>query len=196
GGEAVLFAAADSQDGSLGLVNRWKVVVQNIKTGVRKELVPDGYGGRYLATGHLVYFANGVLFARPFNVRRLEITGDPTSILEGVSAATGAGVVQYAFSSTGTLIYLPGPLTAAPQSLLALINRKGEVETSRLPPARYGFPRISKDGRYVAYQIEDGAESSGWICELLGAIAPRRLTLPGTGKIRLPILSDDGQRID
>jgi serine/threonine protein kinase len=193
GGEAVLFAAADSQDGSLGLVNRWQVVVQNIKTGVRKVLVHDGYGGRYLATGHLVYFANGVLFAAPFNVRRLEITGDATSILEGVSA--GPAAVQYAFSSTGTLIYLPGPLTAAGQSLLALINRKGEVETSKLPPARYGFPRISRDGRYVAYQIEDGAESSVWIWELLGATAPRRLTLPGTGNNRYPIWSDDGQRI-
>src|SRR5262249_21037474 len=161
----------------------------------RKVLVPAGFGGRYLANGHLVYFANGVLFAAPFDVRRLQITGNATSILEGVSP-TAAGLVQYAFSSTGTLIYLTGsPLAAAPQRLLALINRNGEVETSKLPPAFYAFPRISKDGRYVAYQIEDGKESSVWIWELSGATAPRRLTLPGTGNNRYPIWSNDGQRI-
>src|SRR5215831_19120754 len=39
------------------------------------------------------------------------------------------------------------------------------------------------------------AESSVWIWELLGATAPRRLTLPGTGNNRYPIWSHDGQWI-
>jgi Tol biopolymer transport system component len=52
----------------------------------------------------------------------------------------------------------------------------------------------------VAYQTDDGKESSVWIYELSGATAPRRLTLPGTGANRFPIWSrpsspGDGERI-
>jgi Tol biopolymer transport system component len=54
---------------------------------------------------------------------------------------------------------------------------------------------VSRDGKRVAYQIDDGKDSSIWIYELSGAAAPRRLTLPGTGTNRYPIWSTDNEHV-
>jgi hypothetical protein len=171
-------------------------VVQTLKSGVRKTLIPGGSDARYLPTGHLIYALNGVLFAVAFDLQRLETTGGPVGILEGVSRGI-AGTAHFAFSGSGSLIYVPGPVagTAGGQNVLGRIDRKGDVEVLKVPPAAYDFPRVSKNGRYVAYQIDDGKDSSIWIYELSGASAPRRLTLPGSGGNRFPIWSSDGERV-
>jgi Tol biopolymer transport system component len=104
---------------------------------------------------------------------------------------------QFAFSGTGSLVYRPGPVTIAAegQNLLGFADRMGDIETLKLPPANYLAPRVSRDGKQIAYEIDDGKESSVWLYELSGATAPRRLTLPGSGSNRGPIWSADGQHI-
>jgi Tol biopolymer transport system component len=54
---------------------------------------------------------------------------------------------------------------------------------------------LARRGKRVAYQVDDGKESSIWIYELSGPSAPRRLTLPGTGANRYPVWSSDGKRV-
>src|SRR5215470_11402496 len=61
--------------------------------------------------------------------------------------------------------------------------------------AAFAFPRASRDGKRIAYQIDDGKEAGIWIWELGGGAAPRRLTLPGSGGNRFPIWSADGQQV-
>jgi serine/threonine-protein kinase len=194
GGRAVLFSIAAAAPG----VMRWdtgQLAVQTLKSGVRKNLIVGAIGARYVPTGHLVYFMNGVLFAAPFDLGRLEVTGRAIGVVEGVSRSRSA--VLYGFSESGSLIYVPGPVTlsGAPQNLLALVDRKGDVEPLKFPPAPYTLPRASRDSKRVAYQIDDGKESSVWIAEIAGGAAPRRLTLPGSGGNRFPIWSSDNQRV-
>jgi serine/threonine-protein kinase len=192
GGQSVLFTV---RSGDFTRSDKGQIVVQTLKSGARKILVTGGASGRYLPTGHLVYVLNGVLFAIPFNLRRLETTGSAVGIVEGVARVGSAA--HFAYSSSGSLIYVPGPVTPSGvgQSVLALVDRKGEIEPLKVPSGAYGFPRASRDGKQVAYQIDDGKESSIWIYELAGGAAPRRLTLPGTGENRYPIWSSDNQRI-
>ena len=74
-GEHVLFTLATGTGGT-----RWdtaQIVVQSLKTGERKTLVNGGADGRYLATGHIVYGLSGVLYAVPFDARRLALTAEP-----------------------------------------------------------------------------------------------------------------------
>jgi Tol biopolymer transport system component len=78
---------------------------------------------------------------------------------------------------------------------LVRVDRKGDIQPLKVPSGALGFPRASRDGKRVAYQIEDAKESSIWICEMEGNSAPRRLTLPGTGVNRYPIWSSDNQRV-
>ncbi len=196
GGNAVLFTLAKGDSGLTAPWDKAQIVVQTLKSGSRKVVLEGGSDARYLPTGHLVYALSGVLFAVPFNLKRLETAGGPVGIVEGVARGT-AGAAQFAFSSTGSLIYIPGPVASsgAGQSVLGLVDRNGGVEPLKVPPGAYAFPRVSRDGKRVAYQVDDGKDSSIWIYELSGATAPRRLTLPGTGANRNPIWSSDNERV-
>ena len=200
GGKAVLFTLAAGGNAGTAAWDKAQIVVQTLKSGARKVVLEGGADARYLPTGHLVYALNGVLFALPFNLRRMETTGGPVGIVEGV-ARTGSGAAQFAFSSNGSLIYVPGSIgsSEAGQNVLGLVDRKGEVEPLKVPPGNYAFPRVSRDGKRVAYQVDDGKDSSIWIYELSGATAPRRLTLAGTGANRDPIWSSgsssDAERV-
>jgi serine/threonine-protein kinase len=89
GGQTVLFSVTTAERFTSAIWDRAQLVAQTVKSGARKTLVPVGTGGRYLPTGHLVYALNGVLFAAPFNLRRLETTGSPVGVVEGVAAQPG-----------------------------------------------------------------------------------------------------------
>ena len=127
------------------------------------------------------------------DVRRLEVTGGPVPIVEGVRRPEH-GAAEFAFSSTGSLMYVPGPVSnTAAQSDLALIDRKGGVEPLKLPPGLYQHPRASPNGTQIAFATDDGKEAIVWIYELGGTASMRQLTFGG--KNRFPIWSADGQRV-
>ena len=71
-----------------------------------------------------------------------------------------------------------------------LSDRKGGVEALKLPPGRYDFPRVSPDGKRIAFETTDGKEAVVSIYELSGASSVRRLTFGGNN--RFPIWSFDG----
>jgi eukaryotic-like serine/threonine-protein kinase len=196
GGQAVLFTLATGDNVSTAAWDKAQIVLQTLKSGGRKVVLEGGSDARYLPTGHLVYALNGVLFAVPFDLKRLETTGGAVGIVEGIARSV-TGLAQFASSAGGSLIYIPGPVAGggSGQDVLGMVDRKGDIEPRKVPPASYWFPRASKDGKRVTYQIDDGKDSSIWIYELSGATAPRRLTLPGTGSNRFPIWSSDNERV-
>jgi Tol biopolymer transport system component len=63
----------------------------------------------------------------------------------------------------------------------------------KLPPGNYRAPRISPDGKTVAFDHEDAKDTNIWMYDLAGGGAPRRLT--NGGKNRSPVWSPDGQWI-
>ena len=71
GGKAVLYTASTVA----GAFNDANLVVQALPSGARKVITRGGYHGRYLMSGHLVYIHDGTLFAVPFDLDRLEVTG-------------------------------------------------------------------------------------------------------------------------
>ena len=91
---------------------------------------------------------------------------------------------------------MPGPVDAGGgRGVLGLVDRDGSITPLKVPPGAYGFPRLSRDGKRVAYQMGEAKDVSVWIYELSGAVAPRRLTLPGSGGNSYPIWSSDGERV-
>ena len=148
-GRSLLFVLAPVVGG-----DRWEaaeVVVQRLDSGERKSVVKGGSDARYVPTGHLVYARSGVLFAAPFDVRRLELTGVPVPIVEGVARAVNSGEAHVAFSQTGSMMYVPGPPVASSgQRHLVLFDRSGTVERLTLPRGAYQRPRVSPDGRASA----------------------------------------------
>jgi serine/threonine-protein kinase len=141
-----------------------------------------------------VYAVGGTLFAVPFDVATLTVRAGAVPVVEGVrrvTAVTGGGA-QFAFSNSGSLVYLAGPASGAQQDLM-LFDRKGGSQALKLPPASYLYPRVSPDGKRVAFETSDRKEANVLIFELSGASSVRRLTFGGNN--RYPIWSGDGRHV-
>jgi serine/threonine-protein kinase len=74
-----------------------------------------------------------------------------------------------------------------------LADRKGGSERLKLPPGSYEHPRVSPDGKRVAFGTDDGKEAIVWIYDLAGTTSMRQLTFGGRN--RFPIWSADGQHM-
>ena len=191
-GRTLLYSVAKRTGTS---INRWdtaQVVVQAPGTGVRKTLIEGGSHARYVPTGHLAYISGGTVFAVPFDHRSLTVTGGAVPVIEGVSRVMAAlGAAHFAFSSSGSAAFVPGG--SATQHQLVVFDRSGAVEGLKLSPGTYLFPRISGDGKKVAFETADRKEAVISIYELSGDSSPRRLTFGGNN--RFPVWSADGRRM-
>ena len=164
GGQHVLFTLATGT-----ARDRWdkaRIVVQSITSGESKTLIEGGSDARYVPTGHLVYALSGIVYAVAFDLndwkstarvsRCFKASGDPRAGLNGAAS--------FSLSSTGSLAYIPGPVTALFQMTLA--DRKGGDDLLNLPPGNYFTPRFSPDGKRIAFGIDDGKEAVVYTYEL------------------------------
>jgi serine/threonine-protein kinase len=192
----VLFTLATGID-----FDRWetaRVVVQSLVSGERRTLIKGGTDARYVDTGHLLYALGPTVFAVPFDASRLEVTGGPIAMIEGVLRSAGRenGGAHFALSTSGTLAYVPGG-TSGPewgQQELLLTDLTGRVDLLKLPPGPYrGGPRASPDGTRIAFGTDDGNEAMVYTYGLSETSPMRRLTF--AGRNRFPIWSPDSRRV-
>jgi eukaryotic-like serine/threonine-protein kinase len=197
GGQHVLFTLASGPSASAN--DRWekaRIVVESLATKEQKTVIESGTDARFVPTGHLVYALSGSLYAIPFDLKNLSTTGGAVPIVEGVRRAPGGttGAAHAAISTTGSLVYFPGPAVASSTQVeVVLADRKGAFEKLKLPPGSYATPRVSPDGRQVAFVTNDGKEDMISVYDLSGAIGMRRVTYGGNN--RHPVWSFDGQHL-
>ena len=191
GGEWVLFtlrpANTDSWDEA-------QIVVQSLATGERRVLVAGGRDGRYVATGHLVYVLNSVLFAIPFDAGAQAVTGGPVSLVEDIrDAGVSSGAAHFSLSNTGSLVYIPGSAVGA-QINLVWVDRSGEIELVGAEPRDYQWARVSPDGARLAVQVQ-GLDGVGdvWIYDVFRDTLTR-LTFDEANDGR-PLWTPDGSRV-
>jgi len=195
GGSALLFTIAKISEGP----TRWdtaRIVMQSLPSGARKTIITGGTHARYLPTGHLVYASRGILFAVSFDPGRQTVTGEPVPVIQGVRGTPppfATGAVQFVTSSTGDLLYVPGPTGTSTDSVLALADRLGAVTRLPISAGSYHHVRASPDGGRLAIGSDDGREAIVWIYEMDGKSALRRLTFGRNN--RFPIWSPDGRRV-
>jgi eukaryotic-like serine/threonine-protein kinase len=155
GGKAVLFSIQPS-DASF---DDAQIAVRSLETGEQRVLAQGGFSPIYLPTGHLVFGRAGVLLAMPFDVRRLEVTGPPVPILEGVAMNTGTGAEQYA-TAAGSLVYLPGPASATRRELV-WVDQRGAERPLGVEKRPYNDLAVSPDGQGIALEVMARPET--WI---------------------------------
>ncbi|MGH3113340.1 MAG: TolB family protein, partial [Gaiellaceae bacterium] len=160
GGRAVLFTSS-SRTGSFDDAN---LVVQPLRGGPRKVVHRGGYHGRYVRSGHLVYIHKGTLFAAPFDLDWLEVTGPAVPALEGVMSNASSAGAQFAFSDEGTLAYLPGQ-SSGREEPNQWLDEEGKTQVLRAAPADASNLRFSPDGRRLAMDINDGTQRVVWVYE-------------------------------
>jgi serine/threonine-protein kinase len=157
---------------------------------VGETRVPDfaveGSAPRYIdQTGHLVLLRGAALLAAPFDAARLELTGEPLPVVEGI--ASGLYDSQYAISPTGTLAYVSRP------AAYELVLRQPDG-TERLLMPEHWFsesPRFSPDERRVAVASSRRRDEvqNIWIHDLDTGAEPWPLTTEGG---RTPVWGPDG----
>ena len=177
-GKAVLFAS-DTQSS----FDQAKIEVLSLETGERRVLVENATYPRYMPTGHLLFAQNESLWAAPFDLANLELTGVSVPLIENVDVNAGGGAVAMAVSSLGTLVYACG---RGRQRNLVWVDRAGEPESLALPPGDYARPRLSRDGRSLAFSKD------GDLWTYHGTLT--RLTFHPMMDTR-PIWTPDGSRI-
>ncbi len=202
-------AATDSEPGSPAVISiRWPsllpdgkhalvstnggIAVLALATGELRRLFRGSVGNRggraqYLPTGHLIYDqGEGRIRVVPFDLGRLEVTGDPIPAFEAFRGPA-AGTAQFAVAQNGTLIYVAGGFNRT----LELVDRNGRETPVPVPPRGYRFPQFSPDGKHLAVTI-DPRPSNIWVVDLPRGQLIRVTTEEHNLK---PIWAPDGERL-
>jgi len=183
GGRALLFTVHES-DG------RFNIAVQTLTSGERKIVVQSAYDARYVRSGHLVFARNNAILAVPFDLQRLAVSGPPVTLVEDVQDFAVDGYGGYRLSATGTLLFRP----AASQSgrTLAWVDRNGTETLLPIAPHAFSSPRVSPDGRRLAFAITDRGRRDIWTYD---TITEALVRVTREGDNRTPAWTRDGQRL-
>jgi serine/threonine-protein kinase len=188
GGRAVLFVSHTGGNN----FDAASLVVQSLATGERKAVHRGGTYGRYLPSGHLVHVQQGTLFAAPFDLKRLEMTGPAAPVLEGVSYSSGTGGAQFTYSSDGRLVYVSGSAAEVPRTI-EWMTREGKFEPLRRVADLYNDIHLSPDGGKLALAVDAGVQTNVWVYDWQRETMSRLTFEPG--QQRKPIWTPDGRRI-
>ncbi len=136
--------------------------VIDLRTGKHRTLLHGVYA-RYATSGHIIYVtAERVLMAVPFDQDRLEVTGDPVALAEGVNIRMGGGGLDLALSRNGTLWYATG--TAQGDREVLWVTRAGvfsEVDSGWR--GDFESLALSPDGTRLAISRADAEGEQIWV---------------------------------
>ena len=180
---------------------RWdetRIVAQSLITGERKDLIDGGADARYVSTGHLIYLRRGTLMALPFDAARLEATGAQVGILANVMQAANiqplmidSGAGQFAISDSGSLAYVTGGVFPQERWSLVWVDRSGKTEPLNVPPGAYLAPRVSPDGKHVAF----GSATGEWDLSIYDISRGLIARLQMEEQQSVPVWTPDSSRI-
>jgi eukaryotic-like serine/threonine-protein kinase len=200
GGTHVLFTLASA--GAVGRAGGWddaSIVVESLSTHERHTLVSGGSDGRYLTSGHVIYVRQGTVFAAPFDLRRLALTGAAVPVRQGISTNAGGvsfggqgGASQLTVSDTGDLFYVIQPASLAGERTVTWIDRSGRETPLGIPPRAHVYARLAPDGQRLALDIRDQKQDIWTWDTQRGVLTP--LTFDATAEIG-PVWTPDGKRI-
>jgi Tol biopolymer transport system component/tRNA A-37 threonylcarbamoyl transferase component Bud32 len=190
GGKAALFAS-----NILGGADNATVDVASLADRRRKTLAHGAFP-RYApssnGTGHLLYTFRGALYAIPFDPEKLETRGAAVPVLDDVMG-TAEVAAKFDVSRTGTLVYQKGAGGGGPQmSTVQWLDSAGKLEPLLPKPGVYSSPRLSPDGKRLAFSIVDGVNQDIQVYEWQN---DRTTKLTFGGIYDNPIWSPDNQYV-
>jgi Tol biopolymer transport system component len=166
------------------------VMIGSLNGSEPRELVRSPVQATF-AAGHLLYLRERILVARPFDAQRLDFTGEPFVIAEGVQTIAGAARGVFSAGDSGTLVYQQGGSDSI--SRLAWFDREGRIAGNLGDPGTAYTLSISPDGSRVAAAIETGSKQDIWVVDTERGTR-RRVTFD-PGESLDPIWYPDSRRI-
>jgi Tol biopolymer transport system component len=162
-------------DGGLLYVTHWKAeddVAGTSKPGItifdgEKQIpVPGGPGYDDAApeltdSGQLLYLKAGAapgIWAVSFDLKERRPIGAPVLV--------APDAVTLSAAADGSLLYVEGARTSALRELVWLDRRGQKIEAIGAPHAQLNHPRLSPDGKRVAFGASDGGNDDVWVLDL------------------------------
>ncbi|MBI4910284.1 MAG: protein kinase [Acidobacteria bacterium] len=150
-----------------------------------RELLKNANAARYLDGGYLLFHRDRKIFAAPFDLGALKLTGAEVPMVDEVDDR--AGLPEYSVSSNGTLVY-----RRASGRVVVRIDSAGRKQKV-LGPGGYIYPRVSPDGKRLA--VADVADPKGRVVvHDFASGATRRLVHDDRSQFN-PTWTYDGQHI-
>jgi len=118
------------------------------------------------ASGYLLFMRDTRLLAQPFDLRRLEVTGEAATLAEGITLNELSARPVFSASENGTLVYQYSAVPAI-WNLLWFTRDGKQVGSIPQQGAPYFSPSLSWDGNRLAVSFASSLGISGvWIFDL------------------------------
>jgi serine/threonine protein kinase/Tol biopolymer transport system component len=179
----------------LGPVNEDNVFYLGSLDGKGSRILFHGSSPIAYAMGHVLYLADNVLMARPFDPVKLDFTGEALPIAEGVQSDFLFSNGIFSVSENGALLYQQGKGSSV-HSLL-LFDRKGTQLGSLGESSPSSTPRFSPNGKNLVYDLI--STSSGkvelWMMDIGSGNRTRLSSDPLNLVSHSTVWSPDGTRL-
>jgi Tol biopolymer transport system component len=192
-GRHFLYLALNTAGNARDPANR--IWVGSLDGAPAKPVLQANYNAQF-ADGFLLFIRGGdlggSLLAQPFDLSRLETSGQPVTVAEQVSLYGALlGVGDYSVSRDGTLIFDGFRL----QTRLEWHDRTGTQTGSFGEPAPHFNGRISPDGSRISFDLyETGTQTTQvWVGDVARGVQTRLTSVPSSNSG--PVWSPDGSRI-
>jgi serine/threonine-protein kinase len=163
--------------------------------GTVPKLLTRGVFARYAPNGQLlVVTSDGKLIALPFDPRKLEVTGPPNALLEGVGVRAAGFSIDLALSPGGTLAYTTGGAVGSRRAVW--VTREGVpslVDASWDPQGTVDAFALSPDQKTLAVALLRNGKRDVWV-KALPSGPFSRITFGDTGSTR-PVWAPDGRSL-
>ncbi len=148
----------------------------------------------YGPAGFLFFLRQQTLLAQLFDLEKLEITGDPFPVAEGVVESANTGSLAVSATAKGTVTYRTG---TAVRRRLVWFDRSGKeigaISAANSSLSNPQMPELSPDGTRVAVQNNVNGNVDIWFAEISRGVTTRFTTL--TAFDQWPLWSPDGSRV-
>ena len=169
------------------------IFVSSLESNEKHFVVQAPANAAYAAPGYLLFYRDRNLLAQRFDLKRLALTGEPTTILTGIEDLLPVKRAVFAVSDNGLLVAQTG--SGVILSQLVWTDRKGKEVGVVSKPDVYGNVSIAPNGRSVAANKtnQESQNTDIWIYDLQRDSA-RRLTFDAAF-VAAPIWSPDARRL-
>jgi len=154
GDRGVLFTAITLAGSDVGVLD--------LRTGKRTMLAEQAAFARYSPTGHVVFERHGRLEAARFSLRTLTPTSGLSPMVSGISRGDLLEGPRFAFSRSGSLVYIPATIDER-DAPLHWLDARGQLERVPLPAPRAGSIDVAPNQRQLALTMDGESGPSVWV---------------------------------
>ena len=127
------------------------------------RVLAEGTNGRYMQSGHLVFWRDGSLWATRFDPRRLAMAGAAVPMPLDIQD-TDNSVLHFDIAPDGSIVYLPAGEDGGVQRLV-WFDRNGAETPVDLAPRPYVRIALSPDGSRLAFAMRERGNTDVWVAD-------------------------------